>query len=118
MSSLEKIFIEKRIYHLIENSETWEAVITTIDKGLDPYKKLLMREVTRDDIIQLTEIKIKRISKFDIKKADEHIKGLETELAEVKNHLEKYDSLCHKLLQADEEEVWKRQGEKDRDKEF
>jgi topoisomerase IV subunit A len=87
MSSLEKIFIEKRIYHQIENSETWEAVITTIDKGLDPYKKLLMREVTRDDIIQLTEIKIKRISKFDIKKADEHIKGLETELAEVKNHL-------------------------------
>jgi topoisomerase IV subunit A len=87
MSSLEKIFIEKRIYHQIENSETWEAVITTIDKGLDPYKNLLLREVTRDDIIQLTEIKIKRISKFDIKKADEHIKGLETELAEVKNHL-------------------------------
>jgi topoisomerase IV subunit A len=87
MSSLEKIFIEKRIYHQIENSETWEAVISTIDKGLDPYKKLLLREVTREDIIQLTEIKIKRISKFDIKKADEHIKGLETELAEVKNHL-------------------------------
>jgi topoisomerase-4 subunit A len=88
MSSLEKIFIENRIYHDIENSETWEAVIKTIDKGLDPYKKLLMREVTREDIIQLTEIKIKRISKFDIKKADEHIRGLETELEEVKNHLE------------------------------
>lgn len=87
MSSLEKIFIEKRIYHQIENSETWEAVISTIDKGLNPYKKLLMREVTREDIIQLTEIKIKRISKFDIKKADEHIKALETELEEVKNHL-------------------------------
>jgi topoisomerase IV subunit A len=87
MSSLEKIFIEKRIYHDIENSETWEAVIDTIDKGLKPYKKLFFREVTREDIIQLTEIKIKRISKFDIKKADEHIKGLETELEEVKNHL-------------------------------
>lgn len=87
MSSLEKIFIEKRIYHQIENSETWEAVISTIDKGLNPYKKLLMREVTREDIIQLTEIKIKRISKYDIKKADEHIKGLEIELEEVKNHL-------------------------------
>jgi topoisomerase-4 subunit A len=87
MSSLEKIFIEKRIYHDIENSETWEAVIKAIDKGLDPYKKLLMREVTREDIIQLTEIKIKRISKFDIKKADEHIRGLEIELEEVKNHL-------------------------------
>jgi topoisomerase-4 subunit A len=87
MSSLEKIFIEKRIYHDIEECETWEAVIQAIDKGLAPYKKLLIREVTREDIIQLTEIKIKRISKFDVKKADEHIKGIEFELEEVKNHL-------------------------------
>jgi topoisomerase-4 subunit A len=87
MSSLEKIFIEERIYRDIEESETWEAVINDIDKGLDPFKKLLYREVTRDDIIQLTEIKIKRISKFDVKKADEHIKGIETEIEEVKNHL-------------------------------
>lgn len=87
MSSLEKIFIEERIYHDIEECETWEAVIVAIDKGLDPFKKLLSREVTREDIIQLTEIKIKRISKFDVKKADEHIKGIETELEEVKNHL-------------------------------
>jgi topoisomerase-4 subunit A len=87
MSSLEKIFIEERIYHDIEECETWEAVISAIDKGLDPFKKLLLREVTREDIIQLTEIKIKRISKFDVKKAGEHIKGIETELEEVKNHL-------------------------------
>jgi topoisomerase-4 subunit A len=87
MSSLEKIFIEERIYHDIEESETWEAVIEAIDKGLKPFKKLLIREVTREDIIALTEIKIKRISRFDVKKADEHIKGLETELEEVKNHL-------------------------------
>jgi topoisomerase IV subunit A len=87
MSSLEKIFIEERIYRDIEESETWEAVISDIDKGLKPFKKLLYREVTREDIIQLTEIKIKRISKFDVKKADEHIKGVETEIEEVKNHL-------------------------------
>jgi topoisomerase-4 subunit A len=87
MSSLEKIFIEERIYRDIEESETWEAVIKAIDHGLDPFKKLLLREVTREDIIQLTEIKIKRISKFDVKKADEHIKGIEVELEEVKNHL-------------------------------
>ena len=87
MSSLEKIFIEERIYRDIEESETWEAVINDIDKGLEPFKKLLYREVTREDIIQLTEIKIKRISKFDVKKADEHIKGIETEIEEVKNHL-------------------------------
>ncbi len=87
MSSLEKIFIEERIYHDIEECETWEAVITAIDNGLEPFKKLLLREVTKEDIIQLTEIKIKRISRFDVKKADEHIKGIETELEEVKNHL-------------------------------
>lgn len=87
MSSLEKIFIEERIYRDIEECETWEAVIRAIDNGLKPFRKRLLREVTRDDIIKLTEIKIKRISKFDSGKADEHIKGIETELTEVKNHL-------------------------------
>jgi topoisomerase IV subunit A len=87
MSSLEKIFIEEKIYRDIEESETWEAVIKAIDDGLTPFKKLLIREVTREDILSLTEIKIKRISKFDVKKADEHIKGIETEIEEVKNHL-------------------------------
>ncbi len=87
MSSLEKIFIEKRIYRDIEECETWEAVIEAIDRGLDPYKKLLMREITRDDIIKLTEIKIKRISRFDVKRADEHIRSLEEEMEEVKNNL-------------------------------
>ncbi|MCU0472072.1 MAG: DNA gyrase/topoisomerase IV subunit A [Bacteroidales bacterium] len=87
ISSLEKIFIEERIYRDIEEVETWEGVINAIDKGLKPFKKKLLREVTREDIIQLTEIKIKRISRYDVKKADEHIKGLETELEEVKNHL-------------------------------
>ena len=88
LSSLEKIFIEKRIYRDIEECETWESVIEAIDKGLDPYKKLLLREVTREDIIKLTEIKIKRISKYDVKRADEHIKSLESEMKEVKNHLD------------------------------
>jgi topoisomerase-4 subunit A len=87
MSSLEKIFIEERIYRDIEECETWEEVIDAIDKGLAPFKKLLLREVTREDIVKLTEIKIKRISRFDVKKADEHIKGVEAELEEVKNHL-------------------------------
>ncbi|MGM0667116.1 MAG: DNA gyrase/topoisomerase IV subunit A [Bacteroidota bacterium] len=87
MSSLEKIFIEERIYRDIEECETWEAVIEAIDKGLEPFKAKLRREVTRDDIIRLTEIKIKRISKYDVKKADSHIKGLETEIEEVKTHL-------------------------------
>lgn len=82
-SSLEKIFIEKRIYRNIEESETWESVIEEIDKGLAPYKKLFKREITTDDIIRLTEIKIKRISKFDAFKADDIIKGIEDELEKV-----------------------------------
>ena len=86
-SSLEKIFIEKRIYRDIEECETWEAVITAIDNGLKPYKKLFRREITLDDITRLTEIKIKRISKYDSSRADEHIRGLETDLEEVTNHL-------------------------------
>lgn len=87
MSSLEKIFIEERIYRDIEECETWEAVLDAIDKGLEPFKNRLRREVTRDDIIKLTEIRIKRISKFDVLKADEQIKALETEMEEVINHL-------------------------------
>ena len=86
-SSLEKIFIEKRIYRDIEECETWEAVITAIDNGLKPYKKLFRRKITLDDITRLTEIKIKRISKYDSSRADEHIRGLETDLEEVTNHL-------------------------------
>ena len=87
-SSLEKIFIEKRIYREIEECETWESIIEAIDEGLKPYKKLLRRKITQEDIIKLTEIKIKRISKYDSLKADEHIQSIEDEIGEVKNHLE------------------------------
>lgn len=86
-SSLEKIFIENRIYRDIEECETWEDIIKTIDIGLEPFKQNLKREVTNDDIAKLTEIKIKRISRFDSFKADEYINDLETELDEVNNHL-------------------------------
>jgi len=86
-SSLEKIFIEKRIYRSIEDVETFEAVIETIDKGLKPYKKQFYREITRDDILRLMEIRIKRISKYDSFKADEQLKDLEKELKETIHHL-------------------------------
>ncbi len=86
-SSLEKIFIEERIYRDIEEEETWEGVLSAINKGLKPYIKNLRREVTEEDIIRLTEIKIKRISKFDTFKADELLKGIEDALAEVNTHL-------------------------------
>lgn len=86
-ASLEKIFIENRIYRKIEECETWEAVLAAIDKGLKPFKKLLRREVTEEDLVRLTEIKIKRISKFDAFRADEYIQKLEVEMAEVADHL-------------------------------
>lgn len=86
-SSLEKIFIENRIYRDIEECETWEAVIETIDKGLDPYKPQFYREITTDDIVRLTEIKIKRISRFDAFKADELLKKLQEELEQTEYHL-------------------------------
>ena len=86
-SSLEKIFIENRIYRDIEECETWESVLETIDKGLDPFKKDFYREITQEDIIRLTEIKIKRISRFDSFKADELMKRLQDELAEVEHNL-------------------------------
>jgi topoisomerase-4 subunit A len=86
-SSLEKIFIEKRIYRRIEEEETWEGVIKTVDTGLKPYKKQFYREITRDDILRLLEIRIKRISKYDSSKADELIKALEDEIAETKKNL-------------------------------
>ena len=86
-ASLEKIFIEHRIYRDIEEEETWEGVISAIDKGLKPHIKNLKREVTTEDIVRLTEIRIKRISKFDLDKAAQHIENLDAELLKVQNDL-------------------------------
>ncbi|RCT54276.1 DNA gyrase/topoisomerase IV subunit A [Winogradskyella sp. KYW1333] len=86
-ASLERIFIENRIYRDIEEEETWEGVISAIDKGLKPHVKHLKRAVTEEDIARLTEIRIKRISKFDIDKAQQKIDALEDQIAEVKHHL-------------------------------
>lgn len=100
-ASLEKIFIEKRIYRDIEESETWEAVLETIDTGLRKYVRVpseaalpgderlpLLRDITEEDIIRLTEIKIKRISKYNTFKADEYIANLEEELKQVQHDLD------------------------------
>jgi topoisomerase-4 subunit A len=99
-ASLEKIFIENRIYRKIEECETWAEILETIEKGLkkfvrvegekaraDDQRIVLRRPITEDDLTRLTEIRIKRISKFDGFKADEYLQRLETELAEVADHL-------------------------------
>jgi topoisomerase-4 subunit A len=86
-ASLERIFIENRVYRLIENEDTWEGVIKTIDNGLKPFIKNLKRPVIEEDILRLTEIKIKRISKFDIEKAILKIKAIEEELEKIKFNL-------------------------------
>ncbi|MEE2772195.1 MAG: DNA gyrase/topoisomerase IV subunit A [Bacteroidota bacterium] len=87
-ASLERIFIENRIYRDIEEEETWEGVISAIDKGLQPHVKHLIRKVTEEDIVRLTEIRIKRISKFDIDKAQQKIEALEGEIEQVKHQLD------------------------------
>ena len=86
-ASLERIFIENRIYRDIEEENTWEGVLEAIRKGLEPHITSLKRPVIEEDLVRLTEIKIKRISKFDIDKAQQKIEALEGEIAEVKNHL-------------------------------
>ena len=87
-ASLERIFIENRIYRDIEDEETWEGVIKAIGKGLAPFTKDLKRAVTEEDIVRLTEIRIKRISKFDLDKAQQHLETLQGRIAEIKHHLD------------------------------
>ena len=86
-SSLEKIFIENRIYRDIEECETWDEILQAIHSGLKPHIQHLLRSVTDDDVTRLTEIRIKRISKYDGFKADQLIEGLEADIEQVKFHL-------------------------------
>ena len=86
--SLEKIFFEKRIYKVLEkDSPSWDAQVTGIERAFDPYRKLFRREITRDDVLKLCERPVRKISKFDIKKAEEEITNIEANIDEVKNHL-------------------------------
>ncbi|RXG24109.1 DNA gyrase/topoisomerase IV subunit A [Leeuwenhoekiella marinoflava] len=86
-ASLERIFIENRIYRAIEEETTWEGVLNAIDEGLKPHIAHLKRPVIEEDLVRLTEIRIKRISKFDIDKAQQKIEALEDQIAAVKYHL-------------------------------
>ena len=85
--NLERIFIEKRIYRNIEDCETWDSIIKTIDEKLLPYKNQFKKEIIEDDIVRLTEIKIKKISKYDHLKQIESIKAIEEDIAEVSNNI-------------------------------
>lgn len=86
-SSLEKIFIQNRLYRAIEEAESWEMAISNIAEALVPFHSIFKREITQDDILRLMEIKIKRISKYNEFKADEHLKNIEDEIKEVENNL-------------------------------
>lgn len=85
--SLERIFIENRIYRAIEEEETWEGVLNAINEGLKPFIVNLKRAITEEDLVRLTEIRIKRISRFDIDKANQNIEALEGEIERVKDYL-------------------------------
>ena len=87
--SLEKIFFEKRIYKELEkDTATWEKQIENIEQAFDPYRNLFRREITRDDVLKLCEKPVRKISKFDIKQADEKIAQIEEKMEEVKHHLQ------------------------------
>ena len=87
--SLEKIFFEKRIYKQLEkDQESWDDQVTAIERAFDPYRKLFKKEITRDDVLKLCEKPVRKISKFDIKKADEDLASIEMNIDETKNHLE------------------------------
>jgi topoisomerase-4 subunit A len=89
LTSLEKLFFEKKIYRELEkDTDTWELVLSAIDKGFDPYRKLLRRKITRDDILKLTDKPVRKISKFDLKKADELIKNIEQEAIQVQHNID------------------------------
>ena len=86
-SSLERIFIENRIYHKIEELDNWKDIIAVIHNELKPHIKHLLRAVTDEDVEKLTEIKIKKITKFDLNKAKEELLKLEDRIAEIKSNL-------------------------------
>ena len=87
-ASLEKIFIENRLYQLIEGCRSREEAYAAVDKGLEPFKKLLRREVTTEDVQRLTELKFIRISRYDSERADQEIRSIEQESKEVTHSLE------------------------------
>ncbi|MBR5781573.1 MAG: DNA gyrase/topoisomerase IV subunit A [Bacteroidales bacterium] len=87
--SLEKIFFEKRIYKILEkDSDSWDDQITEIERAFDPYRQLLKTEITRDDVLRLCEKPVRKISKFDIKKAEEQILDIENQIEKVKYDLD------------------------------
>ena len=88
MASLERIFIENKIYQAIEGKKSREEAYEAVDERLAPFKKLLRREVTHEDVVKLTELRFIRISKYDSAKADNQIKGIEEETERVRHDLE------------------------------
>lgn len=87
-TSLEKIFFEEKIYKELEKKhETWDKVIIAIDKAFIPFKKVLKREINREDIIKLTEKPVRRIYRLDIDELNDQIKNLEGEIKKVKHDL-------------------------------
>ena len=88
--SLEKIFFEKGIYKELEKKdyETWDDQVTGIERRFDPYRKKLKREITRDDVLKLCDKPVRKISKFDLKKADEQLADIEAKMEEARYNLD------------------------------
>ncbi len=112
--SLEKIFIEHRIYKVLEESDSWEQSITEIGERLAPFVVDFVRDVTRDDIIRLTEIKIRKIAKYEIHDALKRIAGLEADIAKCErnlNNLTRYTIRWFESLRKKYGAAWPRRTE-------
>ncbi|MGA2693820.1 MAG: DNA gyrase/topoisomerase IV subunit A [Opitutaceae bacterium] len=105
--SLERIFIEERIYRRIEKSKTWESVLSEIREGLMPFVKRLRREIVEDDIVRLTEIRIKRISAYNRFEADEKLKKIEEEMKAVRHDLKNLTAYAVKWFEMLQEKYGK-----------
>ncbi len=113
-ASLEKIFIENRIYKVLEESESWEQSLTEIGERLEPFVRDFWRPVTREDIIRLTEIRIKKIARYEIHKAEEYISGLEDDIEKTRKHLSqltRYTIRWFESLRKKYGEAWPRRTE-------
>ncbi len=113
-ASLEKIFIEERIYKVLEESDSWEQSLEEIEERLQPFVQGFLRPITREDVIRLTEIRIKKIAKYEIHEAEEHIAGLEKEIEKTQNNLAnltRYTIRWFESLKKKYGEAWPRRTE-------
>ena len=109
-SSLERLFIENKLYRLIEDCESWEEVLEVLAKAISPFSKQLKRKISAEDVAALTEIKIKRISKYDVERANKVLKELEESIEKTNKQLNQLTRFCINYLKKLKESFGEEKG--------